>query len=413
MGAGRSNFRHRAANGAGFRGMFLILWLAVLAGVIFLSVWPFNFDMTLATPKAWAAFWSSWGWGERISNNIANAAIFVPVGWLGMLAFRRWTVFLSVAMVAGVAAAVAFGVQAAQLFLEWRHATLVDFVWNMIGLVPGLALGLLFREKKARHRSVGNDIQILPWQILPWCIIALWVAYHLAPFVPTMDPSDITAKLVSAWERPWLGADSIFSAAAAWIAVGYLMRIGDAKGSLDRFLPLLMLAVLVLEVFILFRPAPGAADLIGAGAALLLWFGLLRRWEGAVFAVAAALAGRVVVDGLWPFTFEAAPVAPFYWLPFAGILGGSTWVNFLAITEKLFTFAAFGVALSHSFGSWRIAALLGGLLVFAVEWLQQYQPGHVPEITDPLMMVLVVAALAAFSDISYRSPIRISYRPQP
>lgn len=373
--------------------MLLVLWMAALAGVVLLSIWPFDFDPALATPEAWAAFWSSWGWQTEESDIVGNIALFVPVGFLGMLALQRQPLLLRGVIVAGTAALVALGGQAAQVYLEWRNATLVDFVWNMMGLVPGMLIGLL--PTRAQHARAGLKGGI---RVLPWLVIALWLAYSLAPFLPSLDGPDIAAKLAALWSRPWLGGDTIFLAATAWIAVGYLMRISDPDGRVDRFLPLLMLGVLGLEVVILFRPGPSAAELVGAGTALLLWFGVLRRWSGVAFVVAAALAGRIVVDGLWPFTFAEGPVAPFYWLPFRGILGGGMWANFLAITEKLFTYAAFSMAVRQVCGSWRIAALIGGVLVFSVEWMQQYQPGHVPEITDPLLIVLICAGIGALSE---------------
>lgn len=372
--------------------MRVLLWSASLATVIFLSLWPFNFDPALATGDAWVALANSWGWMTNRGDVAGNFALFVPVGVFGMLALKPLPGPARATAVVAVSFVIAVGAQAGQVIVPARSASMVDVVWNMAGLMPGIALGLAPWETMIRGFRLDQRLRLLPWLIL-----SAWIGYRLAPFLPSIDAQLIIDNLKPLLLYPELEAHRIASNAGAWLAAGYLMRAGDADGRLDRLLPLLMAAVLGAEVIIAHRDGVSAANVLGALVALGLWFGLARHLLRPALLVLAALALVVALNGLWPFVFETAAVKSFQWMPFAGVLGGSMWLNVLALTEKVFLYSAAAFALHDLIGSWRLSAVVAGAYVLGIEVLQCYQPGHVPEITDAVLVLLACAAGAALS----------------
>ena len=158
-----------------------------------------------------------------------------------------------------------------------------------------------------------------------------------------------------------------------------------------------MVVVMGLEVIIVRGGGLSAHNLAGGLLALGLWFALARPLARPALVILPALAAAIAVNGLWPFVFTPQPVASFRWLPLAGMLGGSLWFNLLAVTSKLYLYCAGCFALFEVLRSWRMTALLAGSYVLAIELLQRYQPWHIPEITDPVVVVLACAVGAAFA----------------
>lgn len=372
--------------------MRALLWLGSLGGVLFLSLWPFRFRPERATAEAWEAFLGSWGWQTGPGDAVGNVMLFVPVGILGMLALRRLAGPQRATVVVAVSFVVAVVGQAAQIVIPARTATLVDVTWNMVGLLPGLALGLA-----PWHATPASARFRQRLQPLPWLILAIWVAYRLAPFLPALDWQLVKDNLKALWRHPQPEALDVAFFTAAWLAAGYLMQAGDGRRRLDLLLPLLMAVVMGLELIIVHGGGLSADNLAGGLLALGLWFGLGRRLERPALLVWPALAVAVVVNGLWPFAFAAQPVSSFRWLPFAGLLTGSLWFNLLAVTAKLYLYCAGCFALFETTRSWRLTALLAASCVLAIEFLQCFQYGHVPEITDPLMVLLACLVGAAFT----------------
>lgn len=366
--------------------ILLSLWAVCLATVLALHAFPYNPDLSLGTAGAWRAFAGSWGWRTHISNAIANAALFLPLGCLGMLAVPIRNRPVRAAVVAGLGFLVAFGGQAAQIYIPQRDASLVDVVWNMAGLAPGLVIGLLPWRTALARWGVTRQVRSLPL-----LIAGCWLAYRTAPWIPTLDISVFKENLKPLLLAPALDVWAVYASFCGWLTAGFLLREASHLGRLDRALPALFAATVLAEVSILYSGGVTASQLLGGVLAVLAWFAALRGRQGRIAAAAVALVllVRIVGESIWPFVFTTMPVRDFQWLPFYGILGGSRWTNVLAMLEKLFVYSSVVYALWVLGRSWALAAVAGGAVLFAIEWMQQYQPGRVPEITDPLIVVLV------------------------
>jgi hypothetical protein len=140
--------------------------------------------------------------------------------------------------------------------------------------------------------------------------------------------------------------------------------------------------------------------------ALVLWFGFGRWLARPALLVLPLLALAVAVNGLWPFAFAPRPISPFNWIPFAALLDGGMPGNLLALIYKFYLYAAACIALHELVRRWRVTAAGAGAFVLAVEVAQCFQPWHVPDITDPLLVLFACVVGAAFA--SPRAPVRVA-----
>lgn len=371
------------------------MWAASLAVVLALSTWPYDFDPTAGNASAWRAFWQSWGWVSHRGDIAANFALFVPVGALALASVPASGAVARIAATLAFSLAVAVAAQIAQVYLPSRAATFVDVAWNAVGLLVGGVLGFGVRTRNRNAYGLLSKF----W-LLPAGIVALWLTYRLAPFVPSLDFQLVKDNLKPLMLQPHFTVAGIFVNVAGWTTVAMLLRDAWIRGQGDLYLLPLVGATFATEAFIVASDGVSADNIIGAVVAVILWFAALRWLPRPGPVVWAILAVAVAVDGLWPFQFAVQPVYEFQWFPFRGILGGSMLYNLSAILGKLFLYTALAYTGWRVVNSWTVSAVSGASLLGCVEWFQRYQTGHVPEITDPVILVAAALVCARFAEWS-------------
>jgi hypothetical protein len=187
--------------------------------------------------------------------------------------------------------------------------------------------------------------------------------------------------LISAATWP---ARDFFENLAAWLAVSALLEHLAGK---KRFAPLLTLALISipLQLFIADRTIT-ASEIAGALLGLLAWKAFHHKRPAGIFALAALIAA-----GLVPLHWSADP-QPFTWIPFLPMLRSPWVVGLLILLRKCFLYGA-AIWLLANGRSWLpgIAAVAASLAL--VEAIQTHLPGHSPEITDPLLAVIIGSSL--------------------
>jgi len=308
-----------------------------------------------------------------------NFALFLPFGYLGMVAWRRPPRPLLFLILVASAAIYSTALQVAQLCVPGRDPSLRDVVLNALGAAAGALVGVMplfdVRRIGARARAA------------PWVLIGLWLAYRLSPFAPSIDLQEWkeSVKPLVAWRPfPWTG---VLHDAAAWLGVACLWAAAPAGRFSVRWLWALALATLGLEVAIVDNvvfPANAVGAL--AGSALAACLG--RRPA----AVAALLAAAIAVTGLAPLG-TGAPQG-FQWVPFGGFLHGSMLVNAQNFFEKAFLYGTLVWLLREAGLGLAVATLGTSALLAGIEALQTRVAGHTPEVTDPLLALLAALFLA-------------------
>ncbi len=311
---------------------------------------------------------------------LQNFALFLPFGYLGMVAWRRPPRPLLFLILVASAAVYGAALQVIQLWLPARVPALRDAIPNTLGAAAGALVGTL---PLFDVRRLGGGARAAPW-----ALIGFWLAYRLSPFVPSIDAQEWkdSVKPLLAWRPfPWGGA---LHDAAAWVGVSCLWAAAPARRLHVRWLWALALGVLGLEVVIV-QNAVSPANVVGAFAGVALGAWLARRPAVAAVLLAAA----ILVNGLAARGTGGAPQV-FEWVPFGGFLGGSMLVNARSLFEKAYLYGTLVWLVREAGCRLPVAAFGTALFLAGIEALQTRVPGHTPEVTDPLLALLAALFLA-------------------
>lgn len=372
-------------------------WAAL---VLSASLYPFDWDWERLLAALQDGLPRLRGWiPPSRRDTVVNLLLYVPFGLLGALALdARSKVFGRLAWPVSVAAALSLTVEVAQHALPPRDPSLADWVFNTVSAAAGALLAVgwraLPRSRLMSTRPASTVRSALDAGPALGVLAALWIAAHLAPFVPRLRPGRVSAAIEAS-----LTLELAPGRVLAWFACYLVLAAGLRAAVRWRFFwsTLLMTTVASLGLRLLFvgqRLSPD--EVLGALTALpavaLLGMGRLR-WDPTPAFRLACLA--VLAAGLWPATgMVAAAPGPtdIAWLPFAELAGAARDPGSLSAIERLFL----GIGLAWLAWGSRTRRLTPLLIVFAValpvEFLQQWVPGRVPDTTD-LAALLIGAAL--------------------
>ncbi len=366
-----------------------LLVLAACAVIVYGSLYPFDFR-----PFQGGELRALSDSLLRLTSRgdiLGNVVLFVPLGLLARLAWPRqgWFTLL---LWSGV---LALSVQLAQLFLPSRDASLQDVLWNLFGVVLGAASAGLV----GRLRAWGLPLSTADAFALG--LLGLWLAARLTPFIPSLDWQLIKDSLKPLLLHPQWDWVRILVQTALWAVAA---RLWWAVWQGPARLPLYFAGAAVVFALeaITVANVVTLPSVLGAILGGLLW-GLhlsRRRWGDAALAVFLMLA--LVVQGLAPF--QLRPVAePFRWLPMHGFLQALSLFNVGVLFAKAYFYGALLWTVRREGASLRFATFLVVTLTFTLELAQTRISGHIPEITDPLI-VLAMAALYRALAPGRRSP---------
>lgn len=365
------------------------LWLGFAAIAAYGSIYPFDFQFHQLDPAAWQAFIDTCCVETSRGDILGNVVLFLPFGYLGILAAAPETrpirQFLFVCVVGVV---FAFLLQVAQLYLPSRDENLQDVIWNLLGIAVGAGLGIPSRQFILKAAGQGAQLHLVPW-----ILIGSWVTYRLIPFVPSIDFQSIKDSIKPLLDLQELSLAGIAYHAVAWLIVGYLMDLGLQGKRLGRLLPLAVLGTFAAEIIIVYNivtPTTIAGGLI----AIVLYWAVISRINRVELPLLIGLLATIAWNDLQPFIIRAEPI-DFNWLPFQGFLGGSMFVNAQSASEKVFAYGSIVYLLMRLGAASWISLLAATAWIAGIEFAQTYVIRHTPEITDPLLVIL--AAIAIFA----------------
>jgi VanZ family protein len=315
-----------------------------------------------------------------------NIAIYIPLGASAYLTFRRFkSVVLETLAPIVLGALLSASVEMAQLFTPTRTCSAIDLVDNMVGSALGVLAGYVF-TRIVKLPITGPGFHVRDRSAVS--LLFVWVAFLTFPLFPVLWLAVWKAKFLSLVHAPLISPVPSLLRAAEWFAVGRLLVAAGAKSPWRWLFALLLL---VPAQFAILNHNPIPADFMGAAlGALLFQFSCTnRRADGlAGFTLLFAL----ILRGLSPFHFGSDTQA-FLWVPFGGFLA-TPWQDAISIlTGKLFQYGA-SLWLLHRAGLKLLeATVLLTLVLVAIEALQTRIPGHVPEITDPLLALMLCLGL--------------------
>ena len=365
----------------------IVIWMIVTVLIVYGSLFPFNFQAYDLSRTTFDLFLQSWqdrsSWGDLLSN----IALFVPFGVAGMLSTRNFRfASLNVLLVLASGLILAIGLQSAQLYLPGRIAALNDAIWNTLGLTLGMFFALV-----ANKYILKLQIEVRAIPLIPLVLLGVWSAYRLVPFVPTTDFQAIKDSLKPLLIQPDISLLAVFINMVSWMLAGHFLKyLTGTRGALGK-LALFMVSLFGLEILII-ENAVTASNIVGALIALMISASFMARAKGMGTILVILLPISIVLQGLAPF--DPRPVIDaFNWFPFHSFFGGSMYHNILALLQKIFFYSGL-VFLFYELGlTWLRASLQTGLLLLLIEVSQIYFSGHTPEITDPLLALLLALGM--------------------
>lgn len=327
------------------------------------------------------------------SDIAANVLLYLPFGAsVAWLVATRLGGLVAVVAATAAGAALSFVIEYAQLYETRRVTSLSDVACNTAGAFAGAWVALAIAG--ARRRMHASPLAGHLRHPVATALLLSWIGYRLSPFAPILDPGKWSDAVLPVADLSALTAVAVLPHAIAWLVLAAVSeRIAPARG----FATLAISMAVVTAGRVLFSGlALEPGELAGMALALLLARPLARLApERATAVLAALLFAQVAIEGLAPFDFQLAQDR-FALLPFAESLTQYRAANLADMFLRCFQDGAFVWLLSRSGLRPLAATALGAGLVFAVELLQTWLPGHTAEITDPLLALAAGGLIAVF-----------------
>jgi VanZ family protein len=329
---------------------------------------------------------------------VTNVLAYMPLGLLLALWWREKGLAASVMLATVAGGALSFSMEFVQQFISSRVASLTDLITNTGGTLVGALLAGFVRTDRL---SSGALLQwrrrwVKPGRIfdLGLMVIGLWALSQVAPLVPSLDVGNLRHGLAPLWQT--LRNPETFNSMHCAVYVLYIAGLALLAGTLGNpGRPAIALFFAFVAAVLLYKiPVVGRQlsleALAGAlaAAALIVPLHALRPGWSACASALLILAGFVCAE----LASEPDSVRhSFNWVPFRGQLE-NTLAGIVSILELVWPAAAIAYLARSATPPARRRAMAwsGGatlaLLVFGLEWYQQYLPGRYGDITAVLLM---------------------------
>jgi VanZ family protein len=345
--------------------------------IVYGCLYPWHFALA-ALPHS--PFWILLhSWPPRLTTFLirdiaVNLVIYIPAGLTGHLAFRRrghrW---LAVAAPIAICATLSATIEMVQLWVPSRDTSLLDFVTNVAGAVAGVILAIVIEDALPAHSSSRKPADRSALALLGCG--ALWMLF---PLMPIIGRTALRYKLAVFRHAHIFDPLTILSMAMVWFALGELFL----AARLPAVRKLMLFSLLIVPArFLITDQLPLPGEMVGAALGAIAWLRLPKpnRWVTAV-----AFLATIALRGLTPFAL-VSETQPFSWIPFAGFLHMEWQQGIVMAAEKFFWYGTAVWLLRQVRIPKPVSLALVAFILLAIEIAQTHIPGHVPEITDPLL----------------------------
>lgn len=317
----------QVALGARTSRHWLALWVVgvCVAVIVYASLQPFS---GWTTPDASMRFFL-WQWNQRwkTADVVFNVLAYVPLGAaLAVACPERWSTVRRTALTLLSAGALSFIMEAAQMWLPTRYASVFDLLANLGGTLIGALLGMLLIVCTPLVGLAGRARQTLivsgPSGDLQLVLLGVWLFAQINPAIPlfgaTFHPGQLAAF------DPAVVLVELAQTAAALIGIGLFTDLTMRKRWLGGIALIvvvgLAIAMKTAAAQAVLKPLaweewlrPGhTLGLAGGAFALMVLFWLPRSVKS-VLASIAMLSGVLIMLLLPDFVAAKAPLSIFSW----------------------------------------------------------------------------------------------------
>lgn len=358
--------------------------LVVLAGILYVSLYPFRLKAGLPPGGALHHLLSTWRNAPASRGDvIANVLLYLPWGFFAARSVDRGVpAWLRVFLALALGAALSFAMEWSQYFVAERYADMYDVYTNSAGAFLGALAALVLAGNRPANLARDFDFQAFPALLL-----IAFVGVRLYPFVPVIDLHKYVSALRPLLVFESLAREDLFLRTVTWLVVCYLVETLFGRRSA------LLTYILVAGVIFLGRVVIEDAQLslptvVSAFFAGVIWFALLRYLPGRVAILAISFAAVVMLERLTPF--RLSPVGHgFDWVPFLDLLRAPVETGFLVMIDKFFLYGSLILLLLRAgLRLWRATVAVALLLLFC-SLVEMYLPGRSAGITDALLALII------------------------
>jgi glycopeptide antibiotics resistance protein len=391
---------HSQPEGISHLALYLSATYALL--LIYGTLFPFNGWLTRET-GVWELLIQRGIHNTSKADILTNLLVYMPFGLLLMRSLKnRSSSFQGLVLVTVISFLLSLALEYLQTRLPGRVPSILDLGLNTFGgffgalvalsLSPDTTVGSRLYRLRANYIHPGASAN------LGLLALGFWVLSQLSPLVPSIDLGNLRIGVKPLWYTllspatlEWMRViEYALSITAAGVISSTLLR--------TRYNALFLFAGFTSLVLLLKIPVIGRQLSLEAvlGLAIGLVFTFIvydRSVRTRLLIAACALTGMVLASSLHvPANAVAGYPTAFNWVPFRSHLSNNI-TGLIDILGSLWPFVA--LAYLACLANFRLRGLLivaGSvvvfLLVFVLEWYQQYQPGRSPDITDAIIATL-------------------------
>lgn len=371
--------------------MRLILCL-IITLIMYGSLYPFNF--------VWQEIpWDQWLLLDSLHHRagrtdiVGNVLLFIPYGLMGLV-YHRYPIALRILLIFFSGLLLAYCLQILQLYLPSRDAALGDAMYNGLGLLIGIGIGLCIHLMAKQSWSRWNEATAIGLFLL-----ACWIGYRCFPFIAEWSQANINASWQPLRDWPYFHPWQTLQICFAWLLCFRIMHFIVPNSSL-RWAPLCCVLLLFAAELVMKNNLITWNDLLGSTLALLL-FACLRYQT---YFDALLLCGAFISWALFtlsPFAWQSTP-SDFNWLPFKGFLHGALWSNSVVLLHKTFIYGSLLYLLRRKY-LWLNATIMLGLYLLLLEIAQQFSRYQQADITNPVLVLLIALTLATLERVFHQA----------
>ncbi len=333
-----------------------------------------------------------------LSDIAANILLFIPFGFIGVRAMKTpfkpayYTVYV---VVAGTF--YAYIIQILQLYFGGRVPSMYDVFWNFVGTVLGGIIGTIPGLRFIAGKR-GNEL----WVTVPLLLAGCWILSRLAPFVPSLDFGELKQSLKPLFFDHHLNVEGFLKHFVSWILYAHLLSAFLRRPLEPSLLCITMACVFCGQVSIQMRSI-SLHSASGAFTALVIWLFFNQKFRRRSPVLACLLLLVICFNGVYPFRFSGRNAMQ--WVPFYSyIVGNVNLWTIITIFEKIFLYGSLVWLFEEFTDKWIYSAVVTTSSVFAIEIMQIFLEGRTPEITDPVIVLLMALWVKQFRQTKHMTP---------
>ena len=381
------------------RGKNAVWALAIIVLIVsYGTLFPFAFRVPATGIGPVQTLLNTWAMMPRRGDFLLNILLYLPLGFFAVLAAPAGlgaTHRILIGVLIGTI--LSAGLEMLQYYSVGRVSHAGDIYANFTGSALGSIGGILLRREF--HWPLMREIRTRPFPVL---VFTSWLGYRLYPFTPTIDLHKYWDALKPVVLVPSFTLYDFLGYTVMWLTAAALIESVVRQGQSRLLFPFISAGVLFAKILIVGRVL-SLAEIAGAGAGFCLWLALINQpVRRRALLVVVPLFVFVIAWRLEPFQF-GDQAGRFDWIPFYGLMYGSTDVNIQSFFEKTFYYGSliwFSVEAGLRI---RTSAILVSALLLITSAAEIYLPGRSAGLTDAAMALIIALLISLLSSASPNS----------